>query len=107
MDGFLLDPDFPKHIPLVRFVDDSLSREMAQYALLHVLMQHRTAKLLRGRAGRGQMAARRMLPRATADARVGILGLGEIGTACCRTVARPWAFSVTGWSRSRKSVQTA
>src|SRR5258706_9956981 len=41
IDGFLADPDYPRGVPLVRFVDGTLSREMAQYVLLHTLIFHR------------------------------------------------------------------
>ncbi|MGZ5940713.1 MAG: hypothetical protein ACXWLD_11920, partial [Rhizomicrobium sp.] len=44
IDGFLMDPEFPRHIPLVRFVDETLSREMAQYIVMHVLIQHRAER---------------------------------------------------------------
>ncbi|MEJ1967521.1 MAG: glyoxylate/hydroxypyruvate reductase A [Rhizomicrobium sp.] len=102
IDGFLLDPDFPKRIPLIRFVDVTLSREMAQFAVLHVLMQHRTVHFFA--AAQAESAWRqRMLPRPTEQARVGILGLGEIGTMCAERL-RDLGFPVTGWSRSRKHV---
>jgi len=102
VDGFLLDPGFPKHIPLIRFVDVTLSREMAQYAAMHVLMQHRTVHFFEAAQREGKWR-QRMLPRATEETRVGILGLGEIGTVCAERI-RDHGFSVTGWSRTRKSV---
>ncbi len=102
VDGFLLDPDFPKDKPLIRFVDETLSREMAQFAVLHVLMQHRTVDFFAQAQAAGQWR-QRMLPRRTEDARVGILGLGEIGTVCAERL-RDLGFPVSGWSRSRKEV---
>lgn len=102
IDGFLLDPEFPKHTPLIRFVDDTLSREMAQFAVLHVLMQHRTVAHFAAAQADG-MWRQRMLPRATDQTRVGILGLGEIGTVCAERL-RDLGFAVTGWSRTRKAV---
>ena len=41
VDGFLCDPDYPKRVPLVRFADKTLSAEMAQFVLMHVLIRHR------------------------------------------------------------------
>ncbi|HEX4302645.1 MAG TPA: glyoxylate/hydroxypyruvate reductase A [Rhizomicrobium sp.] len=102
VDGFLLDPDFPKDKPLIRFVDETLSREMAQFAVLHVLTQHRTVDFF-GAAQAASKWRQRMLPRRTEDARVGILGLGEIGTVCAERL-RDLGFPVSGWSRSRKEV---
>jgi glyoxylate/hydroxypyruvate reductase A len=102
VDGFLMDPNFPKHIPLIRFVDTTLSREMAQYAAMHVLMQHRSVHFFEA-AQRERKWRQRMLPRATDETRVGILGLGEIGAVCAERI-RDHGFSVSGWSRTRKSV---
>jgi glyoxylate/hydroxypyruvate reductase A len=102
VDGFLIDPDFPKHIPLIRFVDPTLSGEMAQFAVLHVLMRHRTVSYFAAAQAESKWR-QRMLQRATADTRVGILGLGEIGTACAERL-RDLGFAVIGWSRTRKTV---
>ncbi|HXC54285.1 MAG TPA: glyoxylate/hydroxypyruvate reductase A [Rhizomicrobium sp.] len=102
VDGFLLDPDFPKHLPLIRFVDETLSGEMAQFAVLHVLMQHRTVHFFAAAQAESKWR-QRMLPRPTETTRVGILGLGEIGTVCAERL-RDLGFAVTGWSRGRKTV---
>jgi glyoxylate/hydroxypyruvate reductase A len=102
VDGFLRDPNFPKHIPLIRFVDETLSTEMAQFAVLHVLMQHRTVRFFEEAQAESKWR-QRMLPRPTEATRVGILGLGEIGTVCAERL-RDLGFPVTGWSRSRKTV---
>jgi glyoxylate/hydroxypyruvate reductase A len=103
VDGFLLDPDFPKDKPLIRFVDPTLSGEMAQFAVLHVLMQHRTVRFF-AEAQSGSKWRQRMLPRATEETRIGILGLGEIGIVCAERL-RDLGFPVTGWSRTRKTVE--
>ena len=41
VDGFLQDPDFPKHVPLVRSVDPNLAIQMGEYVTMHALMIHR------------------------------------------------------------------
>lgn len=102
VDGILLDPGYPKHIPLIRFVDPSLSGEMAQYVVLHVLMQHRAAQYFLDSQKESKWR-QRMLTRPTENSRVGILGLGEIGTECGERL-RDLGFPVTGWSRTRKDV---
>src|SRR5215472_572570 len=81
VDGFLNDSDYPKHVPLVRFVDDTLSREMATYVVLHTLMFHRNQRSLDDAQRKG-IWLQSMLPRRTEETRVGILGMGEIGTLC-------------------------
>jgi len=102
VDGFLCDPDYPKNVPLVRFVDPTLSREMAQYVLMQVLIQHRHQRLFD--AMQTSHSWRQMvLPRRTEDTRIGLLGLGEIGSfAALRFVEL--GFAVSGWSRTRKSL---
>jgi glyoxylate/hydroxypyruvate reductase A len=102
VDGFLVDPDFPTQVPLIRFVDETLSVEMAQFVVMHVLIQHRTEHFFTA-AQRESKWRQRMLPRRTEDTRIGILGLGEIGTACAECL-RDLRFPVSGWSRTRKHV---
>ena len=103
VDGFLIDFDYPKHVPLVRFVDDSLSREMATYVVLHVLMFHRNQRALDAAQSEG-IWLQSILPRRTEATRIGVLGMGEIGTLCAERL-RDLAFAVSGWSRSHKYVE--
>jgi glyoxylate/hydroxypyruvate reductase A len=86
----------------VRFVDRSLSREMAQYVVMHTLMFHRRQRVFDALQGLAKW--RQMIPpRATTDTRIGILGLGEIGTMAAERL-RDLDFKVAGWSRSKKHV---
>jgi len=103
VDGFLTDPEFPRQVPLVRFVDHTLSREMMHYVVLHTLLHHRTQRLLDA-AQKEKQWRQSFLPRRTEDTRIGILGLGEIGTMAAERL-RDLDFAVSGWSRSRKSVR--
>ena len=102
VDGFIADQDYPRHVPLVRFVDDTLSREMATYVVLHVLMFHRNQRALDA-AQRKRIWLQSKLARRTEDTRVGILGLGEIGTLSAMRL-RDLGFRVAGWSLSPKRV---
>ena len=102
VDGILADPDFPRDLPLMRFVDRSLSRELAQYVVMHVLMFHRGQRYFDAAQALNKWRQRPLLRR-TEDTRIGILGMGEIGTMCAERL-RDLDFAVTGWSRSRKSV---
>jgi glyoxylate/hydroxypyruvate reductase len=102
VDGIIGDPDYPRRVPLVRFVDRSLSREMAQYVVMHTLMFHRRQRVFDALQGLAKW--RQMIPpRATTDTRIGILGLGEIGTMAAERL-RDLDFKVAGWSRSKKHV---
>jgi glyoxylate/hydroxypyruvate reductase A len=102
VDGFLTDPEFPKAVPLVRFVDSTLAREMAQYAVMHTLLIHRHQRHFDEGQKKGEWR-QMMLPRASAATRVGILGLGEIGTVAASLLAQ-FDFAVSGWSRTPKHV---
>ena len=102
VDGFLRDPDFPKTVPLVRFVDPTLIHEMAQYVVMHVLIVHRSQRFFD--AAQHESAWRqRMLLRASRDTRIGVLGLGDIGAAIAKSLM-PFDFQISGWSRTRKTI---
>ena len=101
VDGFLHDGDYPARVPLVRFVDETLSAEMAQFVLMHVLIHHRHQRLFD--AAKPKHKWRQMvLPRRTEDTRIGMLGLGEIGAFTAQRL-RELGFPVSGWSRTRKN----
>lgn len=102
VDGFLADPEYPRQVPLVRFVDRSLSVEMSQYVVMHTLIFHRQQRLFdtfQQKCKWQQM----MPPRATTNTRIGILGFGEIGTMAGERL-RDLDFKVAGWSRTKKDV---
>jgi glyoxylate/hydroxypyruvate reductase len=101
VDGFLCDADYPKRVPLVRFVDRSLSAEMAQFVVMHVLIHHRRQRLFDDAQSKRQWR-QRMLPRRTEDTRIGMLGLGEIGSFTALRLME-LGFPVSSWSRGRKN----
>ena len=102
VDGFLRDPELPRHLPLVRFVDTTLIHEMAQYVVMHILMVHRGQRFFDQAQKEGQWR-QRMLERPSRDTCIGMLGLGDIGTAIAQSLL-PFDFRLSGWSRTRKDV---
>lgn len=102
VDGFLLDKDYPRQVPLVRFVNKWLALEMAQYTVLHTLMHHRQQRLF-DNFQKAQQWRQGIPQRKTADTRVGIMGLGEIGQMAGERL-RDLGFPVAGWSRTKKNV---
>jgi glyoxylate/hydroxypyruvate reductase len=102
VDGFLCDPEYPRHVPLVRFVDHTLSAEMAQFVLMHVLVHHRMQRFFDDMQ-RQSAWKQRVLARRTEDTRVGFLGLGEIGAFTAPRIA-DLGFPVSSWTRSRKNL---
>lgn len=99
VEHIFADPRLPPDLPVIRLVDDTLTEQMSEYVLLHVLRHHR-----RQPEYDAQQAERlwRPLaqPRATQRA-VGILGLGVLGLDAARKL-RGLGFRVAGWSRRRK-----
>jgi len=103
VDGFFADPEYPRHVSLIRFVDHTLSREMAQYVVMHTLIHHRQQRMFD--TWQTEKKWRQAVPpRRTEDTRVGILGLGEIGTMAAERL-RDLDFAMAGWSRTRKDVR--
>ena len=102
VDGFLRDPEFPKNLPLVRFVDPTLMHEMAQFVTMHVLIAHRGQRFFDAMQRQSQWQ-QRMLTKPSRDTGIGILGLGDIG-ATIATGLLGFDFQLSGWSRSPKSV---
>jgi glyoxylate/hydroxypyruvate reductase len=102
VDGFLRDPEFPRHLPVVRFVDETLQREMAQYVTMHCLIIHRQQRAF-DTAQNEKIWRQRMLTRPSRELRIGILGMGDIGAVTAERLLM-FDFQVFGWSRTRKTV---
>jgi glyoxylate/hydroxypyruvate reductase len=102
VDGFLKDPDFPVSVPLVRSVDPNLAQEMSEYVAMHVLILHRQQRFF-DKAQADHQWRQKMMTRSAHDLRVGILGLGEIGSLIAERL-QTFEFQVSGWSRSRKAL---
>ncbi|MDX2154928.1 MAG: glyoxylate/hydroxypyruvate reductase A [Hyphomicrobiaceae bacterium] len=100
VDALLKDPALPK-VPLVRVVNDDLTRRMTEYVVLHCLMHHRRQRMLDAAQARASWEAKDQW--AASAVRVGILGLGELGRDAAEVLQRI-GFQVAGWSRSRKAV---
>ncbi len=100
VDAMLRDPTLPD-LPLCRMVDPSLTATMAEYVLACVLWYHRQFDLYAR-----QQAERRWklyLPAPAVATRVGVMGLGVLGSATATALAAH-GFSVRGWSRTQRDV---
>ncbi len=101
VDHLFDDPTLPAEVPLVRLVEETLTGQMSEYAILGILRHHR---MLEG-YGVAQTAARwfREAPPDTGVTPVGLLGLGVTG-ADCASKAAGFGFPVRGWSRSPRAL---
>lgn len=93
-------PEFPKNAALIRMIEPGLSQQMREYVLSYVLRFHRSHDHMRDMA-RGPWNT--VIPPLSAERTVGIMGLGEMGGACARSLA-DLGFDVRGWSRTPKSL---
>ncbi|MGC1303034.1 MAG: glyoxylate/hydroxypyruvate reductase A [Caulobacteraceae bacterium] len=102
VDDLMTRTDLPADIPLVRLTDAGMARQMVEYVLFGVLRFQRDFDAY----ARDQASAlwRPQPPRASADVRVLVLGLGELGAQVAQTLAE-FGYAVTGWSRSPKMIE--
>lgn len=85
-------------LPLCRMVEDGLTEGMVEWVTGHVLRHHLG---IDGFLARQDGTWAPAYPPLARDRRVTVLGLGQLGAACARSLAG-LNFRVTGWSRTQK-----
>lgn len=97
----LMGSEVPEGVELVRMVDPALTEGMTEYVIYQVLRRHRHM----AEYERQQRAAEwRIHPQVRpGERRIGLLGLGELGAACARTLSG-LGFDVAGWARSSHEI---
>ena len=101
VDHLVQPPGPPPGVPVARLRDAMLTQGMVEWVLLNVLRFHRQDPEYR--ALQAAKVWEELPPPVTAERRIGILGLGEIGGATARTLAG-LGFPVMGWSRRPKAM---
>jgi glyoxylate/hydroxypyruvate reductase A len=100
VDHILTLPDLPD-IPIVRFVDESLTTRMSEWVVLQALSHLRQVP---GYLKQQRERQWRELSQPEAkDLTVGVMGLGVLGQDSARKL-KIMGFNVIGWSRSRKVI---
>jgi glyoxylate/hydroxypyruvate reductase A len=101
VDQLLANPALPRRVPIARLLDPGMIAAMTETVLAHVLDWHRLHFRYR------EQQAQRLwkpLPQVLAGERtIGLLGIGELGTAVGRALCAR-GFRVLGWSRRGKQV---
>ncbi|KOG03508.1 putative dehydrogenase [Pseudomonas syringae pv. aceris] len=103
IDHILADPSLPSHLPIVRMVTDETAERMADFVTMgsYALVRQLPAIL---EAQRQQRWDTTLTGRKASETTVGILGLGQLGTAVAERL-RVNGFQVAGWSRSAKQIE--
>lgn len=101
VDSILATPGLP-NIPIVRFVDESLTTRMSEWVVLQCLSHLRQAPtyLVQQRA---RIWKELHQPEAK-DLTVGVMGLGVLGQDSARKL-KIMGFNVIGWSRTKKAIE--
>ncbi|HKF73627.1 MAG TPA: glyoxylate/hydroxypyruvate reductase A [Stellaceae bacterium] len=99
VDHLLADATTPPHVPIARLVDPYMTEAMSEYVLTQVLRLHRQDFAYR--AQQGERVWRELLQPNAFERRVGVLGLGELGSDAARKLA-VLGFKVAGWSRRER-----
>ena len=101
VDFLFEDPDLPRHVPIARLIDPDLVDQMSEYVCATALWHHRRFDEYRQYQSQGVWQP--LPPPKTADCRIGILGLGTIGSDIASKLVQ-LGFPVQGWSRTPKHV---
>lgn len=101
VDKVLSNPALPEGIPIVRFVDHSLTTRMSEWICMQCLNHLRQQKHY-DKAQKNAQWADAPQPQAS-DIIVGIMGLGVLGQDAARKLMS-LGFNVIGWSRTQKEI---
>ena len=101
VDHLFRPPGPPPGVPVARLVDTRLTQGMSEWVLLNVLRFHRQDPEYRDQQAR--RIWHELSAPDTAERRIGILGMGELGTDAALKLAA-LGFPVSGWSRRRRDV---
>jgi len=99
VDHILADPSLPPDVPICRVIDPDMASGMVAYVVWAVAYRHRNFDQYLARSAQGLWQESPIVP--TRLHRVGIAGLGVLGTAVAKAL-KTIGYDVAGWSRSPK-----
>lgn len=99
VDHVLTLPGLPE-VPLVRFVDQTLTTRMSEWVVMQCLLHLRQHRAYEALAAKREW--RDLSQPEAADITVGIMGMGVLGQDAARKLST-MGFKVVGWSRSKKN----
>ena len=89
-------------VPISRLSDNGMVSLMTSYVMFSVIRYARDIHILERAQRRGEWHY--VHPRALSDIKIGVLGLGELGSPAAKALA-DLGFDVRGWSRSAKTIE--
>lgn len=102
VDHITSDPDWPRHIGIVRMGGDETGQRMGEYVCLGALAMLRDLpRIVAGQ--RAETWDNFDARRTAAETRLGIMGMGNLGVRAAGML-RGLGFPVAGWSRTRKTI---
>ncbi|MDC1171599.1 glyoxylate/hydroxypyruvate reductase A [Alphaproteobacteria bacterium] len=102
VDHIFEDPEIPKNAKIMRLVDPWMAQAMSEWILLNILRFHRQG--IEYEAFEKERKWHVLPPPQTSDCKVGILGLGELGSDAAKKISG-LGFDVAGWSRNPKDIE--
>ena len=101
VDHVLMLPGLPD-VPLVRFVDETLTTRMSEWIVMQCLLHLRQHHLYE--AQREKRIWRELAQPEAAELTVGIMGMGVLGQDSAKKL-KTLGFNVIGWSKSGRKVE--
>ncbi|MDK1383856.1 glyoxylate/hydroxypyruvate reductase A [Sinorhizobium sp. 8-89] len=101
VDHVLTLPGLPD-VPLVRFVDRTLTTRMSEWVVMQCLLHLRQHRAYEALAQKREW--RDLIQPEAADVTVGIMGMGVLGQDAASKLA-VMGFNVIGWSRTRRTIE--
>lgn len=102
VDKVLANPALPKGIPIVRFVDHSLTTRMSEWICMQCLNHLR--QLQHYQSAQAQAKWDDISQPQASEVTVGIMGVGVLGQDAAHKL-KTLGFNVIGWSRTRKEIE--
>ena len=94
----------PPELPVVRLVEPGVVAGMVEYVTMAVLALHRQLPTYIRQQREASWSAHRVQP--ASQRRVSVLGLGVLGCAVLQQL-RAFGFQLSGWSRTRRTLEGA
>ena len=102
VDKILANPNLPADVPVVRFVDPTLTTRMGEWVCLQVLTHFR--QQLRYNFQQHECTWQGLPQPEASTMNVGIMGMGVLGQDSARKL-KILGFNVSGWSRTKKTIE--